>query len=384
MRGSVVKRGKGYSIVYRAPDPATGATKQVWKSGYRTKRSAEEALNDVLRQLGDGTYSRPTKQTVADYFTADWLPSLEAAVKGGSLKASAASFYATLARAYIVPRIGGVQLNALDAPALNRLYGDLLTGGKRNGSPLSTTTVHGVHVTISRALKDAVRWGKLSRNVASLADPPQPGRAERPIWSADELRTFEAAVSGDRLYAMWRLAMTTGLRRGELAGLHWSDLDLDAKRLRVSGARIVVGYAVLDETPKSKSSARVIGLDEATVQALRAHRRQQLEERMAWGAAWTDSGLVFSREDGTGYHPERLTKAFQAAARRAGLPVIPLHSLRHSYATAGLEAGVPMKVMQERLGHSSLTITADLYSHVREQVDQDAADRTADYIFGGQ
>lgn len=165
------------------------------------------------------------------------------------------------------------------------------------------------------------------------------------------------------------LAMSTGLRRGELSGLRWSDIDLDEKKLRVASTRVVVNYAVLDQSPKSKSSARVIGLDAMTVSALRAHRRSQLEERMAWGQAWTDSGLVFTREDGAGYHPERVTRMFQAAAARAGLPVIPLHGLRHSYATAGLEAGIAPKVMQERLGHSSLAITMDLYSHVRPQVD---------------
>lgn len=383
MRGSIVKRGQRYHIVYRAPDRASGRTKQVWKGGWDTKREAQAALTKALREIDTGEHVRPVRQTVAEYLNAEWLPSLDAAVKGGSLKASAAAFYRMLATCYVIPRIGGAQLASLDAPALNRLYGDLLASGKRDGTGLSTTTVHGVHVTISRALKDAVRWNRLPRNVAALADPPQPAKVERAIWSPEQLRAFAASLEGDRLAALWQLAMTTGMRRGELAGLRWIDLDLDGARLRVASARVVVNHTVLAETPKSKSSARTIALDAGTVASLRAHRRRQAEERLAAGPAWSDTGLVFTREDGLGYHPQRMTTMFHAAAKRAGLPVIALHALRHSYATAGLEAGVPMKVMSERLGHATLAITADLYSHVREEVDQQAAERTAAYIFGG-
>jgi len=384
VRGSIVKRGSSYSIVYRAPDPATGVSKQTWKGGFQTKRAAEAALKEIVSAVDAGSYTRPSKQTLGQYLTDDWLPSLDAAVAGGALKATAANFYRNLANAYVAPRIGGTLLTRLDPPALNKLYGDLLANGKRGGKPLSTTSVHGVHVTISRALSDAVRWGKISRNVAVLADPPQPAKKDKAIWNAEQLRAFAASTADDRLAALWVLAMSTGLRRGELAGLRWIDLDLEASKLRVAAARVVVNYQVVDETPKSKSSARTIGLDPLTVAALKAHHRRQLEERMAWGSAWTDSGLVFTREDGLGLHPERVTRMFQAAAGRAQLPVIPLHGLRHSYATAGLEAGVPMKVVQQRLGHSSIAITADLYSHVREQVDQDAADRTATFIFGAE
>ena len=382
MRGSIVKRGSGYSIVYRAPDPASGLTKQVWKAGYATKREAEAALKEIVSQVDVGTYARPTKQTVAQYLNDDWLPSLDSAVAGGSLKATTAAFYRGLAGTHIIPRIGGTPLIRLDAPALNRLYGELLTTTKRDGTVLSTTTVHAVHRTISRALTDAMRWGRLQRNPATVASPPQPAKKDKDTWDATQLRTFAASVADDRLVALWVLAMSTGLRRGEIAGLRWADLDLEAKRLRVAVTRVVVNYVVLDGTPKSKSSARTIGLDAGTVAALRAHRRRQAEERLGWGTAWNDTGLVFVQEDGHGYHPQRFSKMFQVAARKAGLPLIRFHDLRHSYATAGLEAGVALKVMQERLGHASLAITADLYTQVRPQVDQEAADRTAEYIFG--
>jgi integrase len=204
------------------------------------------------------------------------------------------------------------------------------------------------------------------------------------VWDASQLRVFAASVAEDRTYALWQLAMSTGLRRGELAGLRWEDLDLGAGRLRVAVTRTVVSYRVVDGDPKSATSKRAIGLDPGTVAALKAHKARQATERLAWGPAWADNGLVFVQEDGQPYHPQRLSKMFGQAAHKAKLPPIRLHDLRHSYATAGLEAGVPLLVMSRRLGHSSLAITADTYSHVLPQVDQDAADRTAAFIFGSR
>ncbi len=382
MRGSIVKRGSGYSIVYRAPDPASGLTKQVWKAGYATKREAEAALKEIVSQVDVGTYARPTKQTVAQYLNDDWLPSLDSAVAGGSLKATTAAFYRGLAGTHIIPRIGGTPLIRLDAPALNRLYGELLTTTKRDGTVLSTTTVHAVHRTISRALTDAMRWGRLQRNPATVASPPQPAKKDKDTWDATQLRTFAASVADDRLVALWVLAMSTGLRRGEIAGLRWADLDLEAKRLRVAVTWVVVNYVVLDGTPKSKSSARTIGLDAGTVAALRAHRRRQAEERLGWGTAWNDTGLVSRpRKTGTGTIPSASARC--SRSQRAGLPLIRFHAPaaficdRRARGRRGA-----LKVMQERLGHASLAITADLYTQVRPQVDQEAADRTAEYIFG--
>lgn len=229
-----------------------------------------------------------------------------------------------------------------------------------------------------------MRWGKLSRNVASLADAPAPSRDERPVWSADQLRSFLAGVEEDRLHALYHLAITTGLRRGELAGLRWADLDLDKGKITVASNRVTVGYEVVTGTPKSKKSAAPLGLDSETVAVLRAHRRHQLEERMAWGPAWTETGLVFTREDGQGYHPQRLAQILDQRVRAAGLPRLTLHGLRHSYATASLNAGVDLKTVSSRLRHSSVSITGDVYAHVLEHVDQAAADRAATFILGAR
>jgi integrase len=385
-RGSVIKRGKTWSVVLDLGRDEAGKRIRRWHSGFATKKAAEQARTDLLGKVDRNEYVAPTAQTVREFITADWLPSLDAQVAGGSMKASSVSFYRTLATSHVVPRIGDVPLARLDAPTLNKLYGSLLTSGRRTGKgkggPLSPTTVHSVHVTISRMLSDAEKWGKVPRNVATKAEAPTPTASKGKWWTAEQLRTFDATVADDRLSALWALAMDTGMRRGELAGLRWSDVSLETRRLTIASTRVVVGYEVMTTTPKTKKSARTIALSAPTVAALRGHHRRQLEERMAWGKAWTDTGLVFVAENGEGLHPERLLRLFQQATRRAGLPPMPLHGLRHSYASAGVAAGVSMKVMSERLGHSSLAITADLYSHVAPEVDQDAADRTSAFIFG--
>jgi len=272
MRGSVVKRGDGrYSIVYRAPDPATGKIKQVWKGGFRTKKDAEDALKDVVRSIDEGAYVRPSKQTFGEYLEDDWLPSLTAAVVGGGLKPTTEDFYRRLVRAYVIPRLGGTLPTRLTPEMLERFYGELLVNGRVKGRAknvteegakkgLSPTTVHSVHVAVGRALADALRWRKVSRNVAADAKAPMPSKAERPVWSAEQLRRFLESVADDRLLVLWHLVATTGMRRGELAGVRWSDVDLDAGRLRVASTRVVVGYKVVEGSPKTARSARTIGL----------------------------------------------------------------------------------------------------------------------------
>jgi integrase len=383
MRGSVVKRGTSWSLVYRAPDPESGQTKQVWRGGFARKRDAETALREIIGQVDAGTYTKPTRVTLGQYMLEDWLPSLDAAVAGGTLRPTTVAQYRTLATKHVLPRLGGVYLQALSPTHLNRMYGELLTCGRRNGKGgLSRTSVHAIHVTVSRALADAIRWGRLTRNVATLADPPRPDQREMSVWSPGQVRAFLAHVANDRLAAMWVLFATTGMRRGEVAGLAWRDVNLEDGELAVRQARVTVNYRVADSDPKTDKGRRTISLDPATVTALRAHRRRQVEDRLAWSASWTDSGLVFTREDGSAIHPERMTQAFHRHARVAGLPVIRLHDLRHSYATAALEAGEDLKVLSARLGHSSIGITGDTYQHVTRGLDRQAADRVASFILG--
>jgi integrase len=201
-------------------------------------------------------------------------------------------------------------------------------------------------------------------------------------WTAAELRAFLEHVQDERLAALWMLAASTGMRRGEMLGLRWVDVDLDRGRVAVRQTLVIAGRQVVISEPKTSRSRRSIALDPRSVAALRSWRAAQAAERLAWGAGWTDSGLVFTREDGTPIHPEWLSDAFEWRIKTAGLPRIRLHDLRHTHASLGLAAGVPIKVMSERLGHTSSSFTADAYQHVTPGLEEEAAATVARLVFG--
>jgi integrase len=274
-----------------------------------------------------------------------------------------------------VPRLGGVPLLGLAAAHLNAFYADLLLDGRRDGcGGLSPTTVRRIHATLHKALVDGVRWGRLPRNPADQADPPRAATTEMSVWSPVQLRTFIDSVRADRLFAAWLLAATTGMRRGELLGLRWRDVDLDAETASIRQIRTIARYEVLTLTPKTDKGSRTIALDPQTVAVLRSYRVAQMEERLLVGPAYRDSGdLVFTREDGSPIHPERFSASFRQHCARSGLPVIRLHDVRHSYVTALLSEGVPLKVVSQRVGHASPMVTMTIYQHVLPGDDRVAA-----------
>jgi integrase len=200
-------------------------------------------------------------------------------------------------------------------------------------------------------------------------------------WTAEELRRFLEHVNSERLAALWTLAASTGMRRGEILGLRWVDVDLDRARVAVRQT-LVAGRQVATSEPKTSRGRRSIALDPRTVAELRAWRAAQLEERLAWGPGYRDTGLVFTREDGSPLHPEWLSDAFAWRIKQAGLPPIRVHDLRHTHASLGLAAGVPIKVISERLGHSSSNFTADAYQHVTPALEEQAAATVARLAFG--
>lgn len=202
------------------------------------------------------------------------------------------------------------------------------------------------------------------------------------VWTPEEMRRFLEHVRDDRLFAAWQVLSTTGMRRGELLGLRWADVDLERGSLAIRQVRTAVNYTVETGTPKTHKGSRTESLDPATLAALRAHRRHQNEERLVWGGAWTETGLVFVLPDGSAIHPQRLSQWFAQHVRRAGLPRIRLHDLRHSYATAVIRAGVPLKVVSQRIGHANPTITMTTYQHVLPGDDEQAALIGAQAILG--
>ena len=214
-------------------------------------------------------------------------------------------------------------------------------------------TVGGVRRVLRKVLNNAVAWELMDRNPVLRVKAPRVESTEMRTWSAHDARRFLDQTANDRLHALWVLAITTGMRRGELAGLRWIDVNLDFGVIALRNTRVAVQHAVHEYEPKSRTSRRSVAIDSLVVTVLRSHRRRQLEERLAWGAAYNDSGYVFTNEDGQALHPNRITLLFRRRRDQLGLPAVRLHDLRHTSASLMLAAGVHPKVVSERLGHSS-------------------------------
>jgi integrase len=371
MRGHVHRRGVTWSFVVDVGrDQATGRRRQRTKGGFRTKREAEKALAELLRTLDEGTYVARDPQTLGEWLDR-WLESMKPKIRESTWR----DYRNGLRR--VKARLGHIQLQSLRPLDIEELYAGLLQEGRRYGGGLAPKTVRNIHIALRRSLADAQRFGLVSRNVAALVRPPAPVRTELSTWRADDVRAFLAAVADDRLMPAYRLLASTGMRRGEVLGVRWSDVDLAKARLTVNRSLTVVDRALVWSSPKTPRSRRTLSLDPETVAVLRAHRARQAKEKLAAGAAWIDDELVFCSELGEPLHPDRFTRTFSAAVRRSGLRPIRLHDLRHTWATLALQAGVHPKVVSERLGHATTSITLDIYSHVQPELDAQAATTVA-------
>jgi integrase len=374
MKGSIIRRGRKWSVVIDLGRDETGKRIRRWHSGFPTRREAEAARIEILSKLQRGSYTEPSKATVAHFLTQQWLPA-----KKPTLEATTFAAYRSDVTTKIIPAFGTRKLQQLTPAEINGLYADLAARG------LAAKTIRNVHGVLHRALADAARWGLTSRNVADLADPPKTVRPEIKTWTAGEVRSFLAATAEDRLAVLWIVMAGTGMRRSEVLGLRWPSVDLDARRLAVVDTVVSVDNRAtlrLRET-KTAASRRTIALDAATTTVLRSHRTRQLEERLRAGTAWgNDDELVFVREDGSLLRPDWVTRTFQRTAAAQGLEPIGPHGLRHTWATLALEAGVQAKVVSERLGHSNVGMTLDRYSHVLPTLQEDAAETVGQILFG--
>jgi site-specific recombinase XerC len=241
MRGSIRKRGSSYTWYLDVPDPATGKRHQRSKGGFRTKKECQAALTEALAALRIGTFVEPSKRTVGSYLAGEWLP----AMQPPRLRPSTWLSYQRNLERHVIPALGDIELQRLAPAQLTAFYRRLLTSGRldRPGG-LSAKSVKNIHGALHTALKDAMRWGYVARNVADATDAPKVITPEMQVWSPAQLRAFLTYVRDDRLYAAWMLFATTGMRRGEVAGLRWSDVDLTAGRAQATctgelqGARV--------------------------------------------------------------------------------------------------------------------------------------------------
>jgi integrase len=364
------KHGSWFYVV-ELPTGSGGKRRQQRRGGFMSQRAAEGALNAVVAQVAAGTYVDPGRLTVGQYLE-EWLAGK------GKLRPSTRASYRQHLSLYLKPALGQVRITDLRANHVEAMVQSL----RHEPHCVGVATTRRVFATLRGALNKAQRQGLIAVNPCSFVELESEEEHRRPtqVWTAAQVGGFLDAISEHRLALLFELTVKAGLRRGEVIGLRWSDVDLDDAVMFVAQSVVQVGGALHVGTPKTKKSMRRVPLDDETVASLRAHRRRQLEERVFAGAGWKDTDRVFVRPDGEGLVPEYVSRAFRNLTRQSGLPPIRLHELRHTSASLALAAGVPMRVVSERLGHSTIGITQNLYTHVFDELSRDAADKIASLI----
>ncbi len=377
MRGSVksreTKRGVVYDIVFDlGRDPVTGKRRQKRIRGFKTKKEAEAALAQAIAEVERGTYIDPAKVTVAE-FLKHWF-----AGHSGKLSPTTKRRYEDIIEHHLIPGLGQVPLSKLTPLQIEAFLQRLLKEGrcsKHKSAPpgLAPSSVAYVYRVLHRALEQAVEWEMLPRNPASKVKPPRAARKEPRVLAEEEVARLLDSLRETYLYLPAFLAVFTGLRLGEILGLRWEDVDLENMVLHVRQASVQVkaGEPCFKE-PKTAKGRRSVDISPAVARELRAHRKKQLEWKLRAGSAWQETGLVCTWENGEPINPPSLGSSFRRKAREAGL-AISFHDLRHTHASLLLKAGVPLKVVQERLGHSQITVTGDTYTHLLPTMQREAA-----------
>lgn len=363
-RGSIYQRKSDGKWVAVVDVTVQGGPRRRLVRYAATKLEADRTLRDELRKVEAGVRATGRQVTVGA-FLSTWLASIR---PPHGVRPSTFKRYGELVNGHLIPGLGKLRLSALQPTDV-----DAFLAGKLDAGP-APRTVHHMRAVLRAAMSQAVRDGLVARNPASLSRPVRVERHEMTVLSPEQARAFLDAVKGDRLEALYSTVLAVGLRQGEALALRWQDVDLDAGTLRVEhGLQRVAGKLQLVPT-KSARSRRTIVLPGMVADAIRAHRAHQLQERLLAGGRWLDTGYVFASTIGTPIDPAELRRAFASVLRRASLPPIRFHDLRHSAASLMLAQGVPARVVMETLGHSSITLTMDTYSHVLPALQRQAAD----------
>ncbi len=377
-RGNIEKRGAdSYRIrIYlgKLPDGTPIYHRETIKG---TRDDAERRLTAVLRELDTNTYVEQNNLTLGEFlhqWIGEWVETT------GKSPKTVASYRETLD--YIIPAIGHIPLQKLTPRHIQSHYAQQLRSGrKKDGGPLSPGTVHGQHRVLHAALEVAVRWGYIARNVADAVQPP-PRRKKRAgqTWTDEEAAQFLAYVRHHRLYAFYALAMATGLRRGELGGLRWQDVDFERRRISIEQELIYIGGKhIFKDKLKTEASEDYVTISPTIVELLEEHKKAQLKERWTYGERYEDNGLVFCQANGKRLNLNNIGRRdFAALCAKAEVPRIRFHDIRHTYATRLFEQGLPLTTVQRRLRHSKGSTTIDIYGHPTSKAEAEAADAMDD------
>jgi len=362
----MTRRGHGEGSVYRRADGRWEAALQLeglrrrWVG--RTRTEVAQQLSAAQHAHERGAPMSGPRQTFARFW-ADWLPGMRTLLRPRTW-----TRYEELGRVHLVPALGRLPVARIGPSHVRAMHEGMLAAG------LSPSTAHHAHMVLHRAPAEAVRWGLVARNAAGLVTAPRMAEHRMPTLSGEQAQALLEAAQGDRFGAIYALAISTGMRQGELLALHWRDVDLQGGSLGVTGTLQRGKGTLTIAEPKTPRSRRKVAMAPQAVDALRRHRQAQIADRLAAGPAWQDWDLVFANEVGAPVNRDRLiARSFNPLLARAGLPRIRFHDLRHTAATLLLAQGVHPKIASEMLGHANIAVTLDRYSHVTETMQQGAA-----------
>ncbi|MBX7270086.1 site-specific integrase [Micromonospora sp. Llam7] len=388
------ERGHGTWYFHCSATNLLGRRERARRGGYPSQAAARHGRDEWLSSTAA---DRTAQGWTVERWLRHWLDNRK------TIRPTTRFHYNRDVDTVLIPQLGRYRLADLDAPLLRTVFAQIAATRNSKGRPQSASAMNHLRTTLRAALNLAVKEGVLDCNPArhiEITGYQQPhakvwtdARVEsweqtgaRPavaVWTADQLTEFLSSVNDDPLFALWWLAGLRGLRRGELCGLRWSDIDLDRGVLTIERNRTTAGYHVVEGNPKTPAGRRAVALDKRSVRILRVHRRYEHDrkaEAAENGTPWADTGYVFTRADGLPINPNYATTRFRLLSRRAGLPPVRLHDLRHGAASLAHQAGADLKTLQDLLGHSSIVVTADTYTSVLPQIQRRCADATAQLV----
>lgn len=369
MTGHIRERGPGkWALVYDAPPGPDGRRRQKTKIVHGTKKEAQKALREIHQQIDNGCYVEPDRISLADYLDR-WLKEYVQP----NLSAKTAQEYAQKIRSYVVPNLGATRLVDLKPLHLQSFYNRMLESGGAKGTGLSARSVLHIHRVLHKALGQAVKWQMLLRNPTDAAEAPKCRQLEMRVLDPAAVPRLLEATADTSFHMPVLLSLSTGMRRGEVLALRWADVDLDTGVASICRSAEQTKAGVHMKETKTAKSRRAVTLPASVIVALREHRGRQAQNKLLLGDGYQDHDLVCSYPDGRPIDPRYISSSFPSLLRRAGLPHIRFHDLRHTHATLLLAQGVHPKIVSERLGHSTIGITLDTYSHVLPTMQEEAA-----------
>lgn len=367
MNGSVKKEGTSWYYVFYLEKDANGKRRQKKKRGFKTKKEAQKALNEAINAINKGIYVEPSNALYKDYLE-QWFTT-----KKNSIGIQTAKVYENYLKGRIIPTLGSYSLSKLSTIYIQSFINSL------NEEGLSSATIKKVFEIIRNSLEHAVDFELVHKNTASKVKLPKSNKKEMTVWNEQEVNTFLKVGKEDPCYIVFYLALTTGMRQGEILGLRWKDVDLEKGLINIKQTLSHDGKTFISGA-KTKSSLRTINLSELTVKALKARKLIISKEKLSLGHIYEDFDLVACTHHGTPFNPANVRRTFKKLIKLSSVSDIRFHDLRHTHATLLLSKGINVKVISERLGHSNIKVTLDTYSHVLPTMQEEVARKLDEII----